>query len=87
VDALIFIGLGVVMGLIGRALLPPTVLLGAAPAAVAGLVGGLAGGVIGDRHLGGAQFSLQPTALILCVVGALIAVAATAALNMRRAAA
>jgi len=85
VDALIFIGLGVVMGLIGRVLLPPTVLLGAAPAAVAGLVGGLAGGVIGDRHLGGAHFSLQPTALILCVVGSLVAVAGIAMVNARRA--
>jgi uncharacterized membrane protein YeaQ/YmgE (transglycosylase-associated protein family) len=85
VDALVFIGLGVVMGLLGRAILPPTALIGAGSAAIAGLVGGLVGGVLGDRHLGGARFSLQPTALILCVVGALVAVAAIALLNARRA--
>lgn len=84
-DVLVFMGLGVVMGLLGRAILPPTALLGTGAAALAGLVGGLLGGVIGDQHLGGAHFSLQPTALILCVVGALVAVAALALLNARRA--
>ena len=84
-DALVFMGLGIVMGLIGRAILPATVQLGAGAAAVAGLVGGLVGGVLGDRHLGGADCSLQGTALILCVVGSLVAVAAIAMVNARRA--
>ena len=84
-DALVFIGLGVVVGLIGRAILPATVQLGAGAAAIAGLVGGLVGGVLGARWLGGANFGLQPTALILCVVGSLIAVAAIAMVNARRA--
>ena len=84
-DVLVFMGLGLVMGLLGRAVLPPTLLLGAGSAAISGMVGGLLGGVVGDRHLGGARFSLDSTGLILCVVGALVAVAAAALLNARRA--
>lgn len=85
VGVLIFIGLGAFLGLLGRAILPPTAQLGTGAAALAGMGGGLAGGVVGAQHLGGANFAVQPTALILCAVGALVAVAALALLNARRA--
>jgi len=47
VDVLVFMGLGLVMGLLGRAVLPPTLMLGAGSAAIAGLLGGLLGALAG----------------------------------------
>jgi uncharacterized membrane protein YeaQ/YmgE (transglycosylase-associated protein family) len=84
-DSLVYIGLGMVMGLLGRAILPPPQHLGPTSAMLGGLVGGFAGGMIGDRHLGGAALSLDGTGLILSVVGALIAVAVLSALGRGRA--
>ena len=83
-EVLVYLGLGMVLGLIGRAILPGPQALGPTAAMLGGMVGGFLGGVLGDRHLGGASFDLAPTGLILCAVGALVAVAALAVLSARR---
>jgi uncharacterized membrane protein YeaQ/YmgE (transglycosylase-associated protein family) len=84
VDVLVYIGLGMVVGLLARAILPAPTKVGPVAAMVAGLVGGYLGGLLGDRNQGGAHFSLDATGLILSVVLALVAVAALAFLDSRR---
>ncbi|MBF5043020.1 hypothetical protein FGE12_11545 [Aggregicoccus sp. 17bor-14] len=83
-EVLVYIGLGMVVGLLARAILPAPTKVGPIAGMVAGLIGGYLGGVLGDRNHGGTQFSLDATGLILSVVLALVAVAALAFLDSRR---
>lgn len=80
-----FLIIGLLAGLIARAILPGEQHMGLIMTTILGLVGSFVGGVIGSlfgshREL----FSLRPSGLILSIVGALIVLLIAGAIQKRR---
>ncbi len=66
-----FIIIGLVAGLIARAIMPGKQSMGLVATTILGMVGSLVGGLIGSAFSRGDQGGLSPAGLILSVVGAL----------------
>lgn len=70
---LAFIIIGLLAGLLARALLPGNQSMGLLGTTLLGMVGSLIGGLIGSLfHSGGRFFDLHPSGLLMSVVGAIV---------------
>ena len=70
---LAFIVIGLLAGLIARAIMPGNQSMGLVATTLLGMVGSLVGGLIGSLFSrGGRIFDLHPTGLIFSVLGALL---------------
>ncbi|HYH99325.1 GlsB/YeaQ/YmgE family stress response membrane protein [Hyalangium sp.] len=67
-----FIIIGLIAGLIARAILPGRQSMGLLPTTLLGMVGSLVGGLIGSLFVrDGRLFDLHPSGLLMSVVGAI----------------
>lgn len=69
---LAFIIIGLLAGLLARAIVPGRQSLGLLATALLGMVGSLVGGLIGSFFSGGEVTRLQPAGIIMSVLGAII---------------
>jgi uncharacterized membrane protein YeaQ/YmgE (transglycosylase-associated protein family) len=70
---ILFIIVGLVAGLIARALMPGRQSMGLIATTLLGMVGSLVGGFIGSLFRGGgSMFSLHPSGIIMSVLGAML---------------
>lgn len=74
--------IGLLAGLIGRALVPGRDTMGLAATLVLGLVGSLVGGFLGNLLFGG-EFNLEAAGIVGSVVGAVIALLAYRTMGSR----
>jgi len=80
-----FIIIGLIAGLIARAILPGKQSMGLIATTLLGMVGSIVGGIIGSLfHRGGKLFELRPSGIILSVVGAIIVLLLVGAAGRRR---
>lgn len=69
---LVFIVIGLIAGLLARAVVPGRQPMGLLTTTLLGIGGSLLGGIIGSVFSGGSLFVLRPSGLILSVVGAVL---------------
>jgi uncharacterized membrane protein YeaQ/YmgE (transglycosylase-associated protein family) len=70
---LAFILIGLLAGLIARALIPGDQAMGVVATALLGMVGSLVGGLIGSLFVtNGRLFALQPAGLLMSVLGSIV---------------
>lgn len=68
-----FLVIGVLAGLIARALLPGRQSMGLVATMILGVVGSFVGGLIGSLfHSGGDRWALHPTGLLWSVIGSIV---------------
>jgi uncharacterized membrane protein YeaQ/YmgE (transglycosylase-associated protein family) len=80
-----FIIIGLIAGLIARAILPGRQSMGLLATTLLGMVGSLVGGLIGSLfNRDGRLFDLHPTGLLMSVVGAIIVLLLMGAAGRRR---
>jgi uncharacterized membrane protein YeaQ/YmgE (transglycosylase-associated protein family) len=80
-----FIVIGIVAGLIARALVPGNQSMGLIATAILGMVGSFVGGLIGSLFQGrGHAFDLHPTGLLFSVIGAMAVLMLVGLANGRR---
>jgi uncharacterized membrane protein YeaQ/YmgE (transglycosylase-associated protein family) len=80
-----FLIIGLLAGLIARALMPGEQHMGIILTMVLGIVGSFVGGIIGSLFGSNRElFSLRPSGLILSIVGALIVLIIAGAVQKRR---
>jgi uncharacterized membrane protein YeaQ/YmgE (transglycosylase-associated protein family) len=80
-----FIIIGLIAGLIARAILPGRQSMGLVATTLLGMVGSIVGGLIGSLfERDGRLFALQPAGLIMSVVGAIIVLLLVGAAGRRR---
>lgn len=69
---LAFIVIGLLAGLIARAILPGNQSMGLLATTLLGIVGSFVGGLIGSLFRGGRMFDLHPSGLLMSVLGAIV---------------
>ena len=69
---LAFIIIGLLAGLLARAIVPGKQSLGLLATTLLGMVGSIVGGMIGSLFTGGKVFSLQPAGIIMSIIGAIV---------------
>ncbi len=80
-----FIIIGLIAGLIARAILPGRQSMGLVATTLLGMVGSLVGGLIGSLfHRDGRLFDLHPTGILMSVVGAIAVLLLVGAAGRRR---
>jgi uncharacterized membrane protein YeaQ/YmgE (transglycosylase-associated protein family) len=80
-----FIIIGLIAGLIARAILPGRQSMGLLATTLLGMVGSLVGGLIGSLFVrDGRLFDLHPTGILMSVVGAIIVLLLVGAAGRRR---
>jgi uncharacterized membrane protein YeaQ/YmgE (transglycosylase-associated protein family) len=80
-----FIIIGLIAGLIARAILPGRQSMGLVATTLLGMVGSLVGGLIGSLfQRDGRLFDLHPTGILMSVVGAIIVLLLVGAAGRRR---
>lgn len=80
-----FIVIGLIAGLIARAILPGRQSMGLIATTLLGMVGSLVGGLIGSLfRRDGQLFDLHPTGILMSVVGAIIVLLLVGAAGKRR---
>jgi len=80
-----FIIIGLIAGLIARAILPGRQSMGLLATTLLGMVGSLVGGLIGSLFVrDGRLFDLHPTGLLMSVVGAIAVLLLVGAAGRRR---
>ena len=84
---ILFIIVGLVAGLIARALLPGRQSMGLVATTLLGMAGSLVGGFIGSLFRGGSggsMFSLHPAGIIMSVLGAMLVLFLVSLVGRRR---
>ncbi|AKF79832.1 GlsB/YeaQ/YmgE family stress response membrane protein [Myxococcus sp. MISCRS1] len=80
-----FIIIGLIAGLIARAILPGKQSMGLLATTLLGMVGSLLGGLVGSLFTrDGRLFDLRPSGLIMSVVGAIVVLLIVGAVGRRR---
>lgn len=80
-----FIIIGLIAGLIARAILPGRQSMGLVATTLLGMVGSLVGGLIGSLfRRDGQLFDLHPTGILMSVVGAIVVLLLVGAAGRRR---
>jgi uncharacterized membrane protein YeaQ/YmgE (transglycosylase-associated protein family) len=80
-----FIIIGLIAGLIARAILPGRQSMGLLATTLLGMVGSLVGGLIGSLFVrDGRLFDLHPSGLIMSVIGAIVVLLLVGAAGRRR---
>ena len=80
-----FIVIGLIAGLIARAVLPGRQSMGLVATTLLGMVGSLVGGLIGSLfRRDGQLFDLHPTGILMSVVGAIVVLLLVGAAGRRR---
>lgn len=80
-----FIIIGLIAGLIARAILPGRQSMGLLATTLLGMVGSLIGGLIGSLfERDGRLFDLRPSGLIMSVIGAIVVLLLVGAAGRRR---
>lgn len=80
-----FIIIGLIAGLIARAILPGRQSMGLLATTLLGMVGSLVGGLIGSLFVrDGELFALHPSGLIMSVIGAIVVLLLVGAAGRRR---
>ena len=80
-----FIVIGLLAGLIARALMPGNQSMGLVATTLLGIVGSFVGGLIGSLFRGGGRiFDLHPSGIIMSVLGALLVLALVGFAGRRR---
>jgi uncharacterized membrane protein YeaQ/YmgE (transglycosylase-associated protein family) len=80
-----FIIIGLIAGLIARAILPGRQSMGLLATTLLGMVGSLVGGLIGSLFVrDGRMFDLHPSGLLMSVIGAVIVLLLVGAAGRRR---
>ncbi|MBF5045120.1 GlsB/YeaQ/YmgE family stress response membrane protein [Aggregicoccus sp. 17bor-14] len=80
-----FIIIGLIAGLIARAILPGRQSMGLVATTLLGMVGSLIGGLIGSLfRRDGQLFDLHPTGILMSVVGAIVVLLLVGAAGRRR---
>jgi uncharacterized membrane protein YeaQ/YmgE (transglycosylase-associated protein family) len=80
-----FIIIGLIAGLIARAILPGRQSMGLLATTLLGMVGSLVGGLVGSLFVrDGRLFDLHPSGLIMSVIGAIIVLLLVGAAGRRR---
>ena len=80
-----FIIIGLIAGLIARAILPGRQSMGLLTTTLLGMVGSLVGGLIGSLFVrDGRLFDLRPSGLIMSVIGAIVVLLLVGAAGRRR---
>jgi uncharacterized membrane protein YeaQ/YmgE (transglycosylase-associated protein family) len=80
-----FIVIGLIAGLIARAILPGRQSMGLIATTLLGMVGSLVGGLIGSLfRRDGQLFDLHPTGILMSVVGAIVVLLLVGAAGKRR---
>lgn len=68
-----FIVIGLIAGLIARAIMPGTQSMGLIATTLLGIAGSFVGGLVGSLfRSGGDMFALQPAGLIFSIIGAML---------------
>ena len=67
-----FVLIGLVAGLLARALMPGKQGMGLLATTLLGMAGSLIGGLLGSLFLGGTPFALQPSGILMSVLGAVL---------------
>lgn len=80
-----FIVIGLIAGLIARAILPGRQSMGLVATTLLGMVGSLVGGLIGSLfQRDGRLFDLRPSGIIMSVIGAIVVLMLVGAAGRRR---
>ena len=80
-----FIIVGLIAGLIARAIMPGRQSMGLVATALLGMVGSLIGGLIGSLfRADGRLFDLHPSGIIMSIIGALVVLALVGMAGRRR---
>jgi uncharacterized membrane protein YeaQ/YmgE (transglycosylase-associated protein family) len=80
-----FIIIGLIAGLIARAILPGRQSMGLLATTLLGMVGSLVGGLVGSLFVrDGRLFDLHPSGLIMSVIGAIVVLLLVGAAGRRR---
>lgn len=80
-----FIIIGLIAGLIARAILPGRQSMGLLATTLLGMVGSLVGGLVGSLFVrDGRLFDLHPSGLLMSVVGAIVVLLLVGATGRRR---
>lgn len=80
-----FIIIGLIAGLIARAILPGRQSMGLLATTLLGMVGSLVGGLIGSLFVrNGRLFDLHPSGLIMSIIGSIIVLLLVGAAGRRR---
>jgi uncharacterized membrane protein YeaQ/YmgE (transglycosylase-associated protein family) len=80
-----FIIIGLIAGLIARAILPGRQSMGLLATTLLGMVGSLVGGLVGSLFVrDGRLFDLRPSGLIMSVIGAIVVLLLVGAAGRRR---
>jgi uncharacterized membrane protein YeaQ/YmgE (transglycosylase-associated protein family) len=80
-----FIIIGLIAGLIARAVLPGRQSMGLLATTLLGMVGSLVGGLVGSLFVrDGRLFDLRPSGLIMSVIGAIVVLLLVGAAGRRR---
>lgn len=80
-----FIIIGLIAGLIARAIMPGRQSMGLIATTLLGMVGSLVGGLIGSLFSrNGRAFALEPSGIILSIIGAILVLMLVGAAGRRR---
>jgi uncharacterized membrane protein YeaQ/YmgE (transglycosylase-associated protein family) len=81
-----FIIIGLIAGLIARAILPGRQSMGLVATTLLGMVGSLVGGLVGSlfQRGDGRLFDLHPTGILMSVIGAIVVLLLVGATGRRR---
>jgi uncharacterized membrane protein YeaQ/YmgE (transglycosylase-associated protein family) len=80
-----FIIIGLIAGLIARAIMPGRQSMGLVATTLLGMVGSLVGGLIGSLFVrNGRLFDVHPTGILMSVVGAIVVLLLVGAAGRRR---
>jgi len=80
-----FIIIGLIAGLIARAILPGRQSMGLLATTLLGMVGSLVGGLVGSLFVrDGRLFDLRPSGLIMSIIGAIVVLLLVGAAGRRR---
>jgi uncharacterized membrane protein YeaQ/YmgE (transglycosylase-associated protein family) len=85
VGILTMIVIGLVAGLIARAIVPGRQAMGMVATMLLGIVGSFVGGLLGSLVSGGDLFALQPSGLIWSIIGSVIVLLIVGFVGRRRA--
>lgn len=69
---IVFLIIGLIAGLVARAVIPGKQPMGIVGTMLLGMVGSILGGLVGSLFHRGEAFSLRPAGLLLSIVGAIV---------------